>query len=787
MSYNQENQSVSIDHLSKFLISCQKTDNWIAFDFEWAFTSSNNSPKCECKISKNSSEDSKHPADQGQEYNEIVTFGFEDSYYNKGSLDIADFPSSKAFLEAIKEKLLQYHYCFAWGSKAIARRNVKTGKSDGINGDLAILDSNLRKNRIPSIVNYNKFSGIPYITRYAFATAGRNFQADVDLLKVFAKPLVRLFFKNEYKSLHLDDVCKVLIGYGKLNGSTGAKLEKMSIEERKIYCMHDAHLVAELVRIRNGDILRIMRIISSHTDMSFEEVCHKGMTGIWKKMIDDKIHKNANLIGYNNISNTLLKLYSNKSTTFAHEQYDDFFEDDETGEEIYEGDFGQDFNFQELKENSFDQYMEMVEFKLKERKSKLMFTTYDNAHTQYNQCVFDKGEKSIYSIEQCKDKTKFKGGLILNPIRGLHTVVHLFDTVSMYPTIIINNNLSPETVNCACCKFNPKSILSFDDESISKDLVYLNESSDSHYWICKKREGTFSKILKTLTEKRIEYKKEGKELESLAMKMIINSGYGAFGYQKFKYYDPRVAEIATALGRMILLGIKKIAQEEMNFVVLYGDTDSLFVNGAKDKDDISRFIGICKKKLGVDVNLEKTFSKLILVGRKHYIGFPEDKNNNAVIIKGMEGIKSDRPEFIHTTFRNLVEDIKNDIDPVPRLRESFDQIDKRSISKERLSIYLTLSKNPQEYVNDCLQKRLGTMLRLKKEDTLVYYKCDKQIRVYDQLGKQQTKTISESVDPNDISYAKYKYMFIKAVQDVIEILGYSVEKDLLAKKKLILF
>ena len=49
------------------------------------------------------------------------------------------------------------------------------------------------------------------------------------------------------------------MGYGKLDNKTGAKLEEMSIEERKSYCLHDAHMVAELVRINNGDILKIMQ------------------------------------------------------------------------------------------------------------------------------------------------------------------------------------------------------------------------------------------------------------------------------------------------------------------------------------------------------------------------------------------------------------------------------------------------------------------------------------------------------------------------------------------------
>ena len=61
-------------------------------------------------------------------HNKIVTFGFEDSYGNSGCLDITDFDSKKSFLMAIKEKLLQYQYCFAWGSKAIVRKKKELAR-----------------------------------------------------------------------------------------------------------------------------------------------------------------------------------------------------------------------------------------------------------------------------------------------------------------------------------------------------------------------------------------------------------------------------------------------------------------------------------------------------------------------------------------------------------------------------------------------------------------------------------------------------------------------------------
>ena len=64
---------------------------------------------------------------------------------------------------AVKNKLLLYDYCFAWGSKAVKYKNEKTGNLEGIHSDLVVLDNNFRLNGIESIITYDKFSGIPYI------------------------------------------------------------------------------------------------------------------------------------------------------------------------------------------------------------------------------------------------------------------------------------------------------------------------------------------------------------------------------------------------------------------------------------------------------------------------------------------------------------------------------------------------------------------------------------------------------------------------------------------------
>src|SRR5207253_10434942 len=77
---------------------------------------------------------------------------------------------------------------------------------------------------------------------------------------------------------------------------------------------------------------------------------------------------------------------------------------------------------------------------------------------------------------------------------------------------------------------------------------------------------------------------------------------------------------------------------DIGFDTIYGDTDSLFVNNVKMMENAQKFINECNSMLGVGVGHEKTFSELILVGKKHYIGILPDPTKEPTI-KGMEVIR----------------------------------------------------------------------------------------------------------------------------------------------------
>ncbi len=104
-------------------------------------------------------------------------------------------------------------------------------------------------------------------------------------------------------------------------------------------------------------------------------------------------------------------------------------------------------------------------------------------------------------------------------------------------------------------------------------------------------------------------------LKQLALKILINAGYGVFASRYFKYYDPRVAELITSYGIHILTKKMQDIAKSMGFEIVYGDTDSLFLHYQNINTDsflnvegiALRFNEECSKHLRVEVEHAQAF------------------------------------------------------------------------------------------------------------------------------------------------------------------------------------
>ena len=80
-----------------------------------------------------------------------------------------------------------------------------------------------------------------------------------------------------------------------------------------------------------------------------------------------------------------------------------------------------------------------------------------------------------------------------------------------------------------------------------------------------------------------------------------------------------------------------------------------------------------------------------------------------------------------------------------------------------------LGKDPEDYKNNCLQKRVGLELGLRRGEVIHYYLAD--------IEK------GYSFDVNESSINQYRKMLLSAVKDILEILGYDIERDLFSNSR----
>ena len=325
---------------------------------------------------------------------------------------------------------------------------------------------------------------------------------------------------------------------------------------------------------------------------------------------------------------------------------------------------------------------------------------------------------SQYNIVETNiTKKKYTGGYVFEPEIGCYNSSPIFvlDVKSLYPTMIINYNLSPETICCDCCKQEPGSYVI---DEIMQEINSLVEEKRPHYWICKKP-GIVPRWLAKCREER--FKAQKGSVEEKALKIILNGTYGLFANKLFKNADYRVSELTTAFGRYILRSMKKLAtSKNYLFQVIYGDTDSIFLTNVSSKEQVDNFLDKWESTVE-NVEIDRKYiiaQKLLLRGKKHYIIVTDD---NIIISKGNEGRKSDRPPYFKKIQQQFELDFASGTNPAINLHKFYMQLEQRKVPLEDLVITMQLAKNPQDYPTNIAQKLVGQQLNALEGDIISFY------------------------------------------------------------------
>jgi DNA polymerase elongation subunit (family B) len=246
-----------------------------------------------------------------------------------------------------------------------------------------------------------------------------------------------------------------------------------------------------------------------------------------------------------------------------------------------------------------------------------------------------------------------RGGFIYEPEVGIHDDVGEVDFASMYPSLMVNNNISAETVLCKCC---PDSKLRIPE---------LN------YNICERRVGIVPKALKPIVLKRLLYKKlktetkderlkEAYDNRQTALKWILVTCFGYLGYRnaKFGTVDGHIG--VCAFGREAFLKASRIA-EENGFRVIHGIVDSLWLK--KPNATVQEYLDLCKavsEEIGVPLTFEGRYKWIVFLPSKmhpaigvlnRYYGVTE---NGKIKIRGIDARRRDTPKFVYDAQMEMI-------------------------------------------------------------------------------------------------------------------------------------
>jgi DNA polymerase elongation subunit (family B) len=305
-----------------------------------------------------------------------------------------------------------------------------------------------------------------------------------------------------------------------------------------------------------------------------------------------------------------------------------------------------------------------------------------------------------------------RGGFVYEPKVGIHDNTGEVDFSSMYPSLMVKNNISAETVLCKCC---PDSHLRIPE---------LN------YNICEKRIGIVPKALELVVNKRVNYKrlrdktqdpklKEIYDNRQIALKWILVTCFGYLGYRnaKFGTVDGHIG--VCAFGRAAFLRAARIS-ESRGFEVLHGIVDSLWLK--KENTDLEEYTELCTQvsdDIGVPLNFEGRYKWIVFLPSKlhpnigvlnRYYGVME---SGKLKVRGIEVRKHDTPQFVYNAqmeMINIFSAANNSTEFMQKIPEALNVIKTSRIKLldgevpiADLIVSKNLSKNPKHYKHQVSQ------------------------------------------------------------------------------------
>lgn len=334
-----------------------------------------------------------------------------------------------------------------------------------------------------------------------------------------------------------------------------------------------------------------------------------------------------------------------------------------------------------------------------------------------------------------------QGGLTYAPLSGYHESVGELDFASMYPAIMVKFNVSPETVNCACCGHNPAALV-----------------PEIQHHTCRRSRGLVPQTLAPLLAKRSLYKQQLKDAANETSKRIIDQrqtalkwllvvSFGYLGYKNARFGKIEAHESVTAYSREVLLRAKEIA-ESQGFRLLHAIVDSVWVQkqGAtrEDHDHLAAMIS-ARTKLPIAVEglyrwigfLPSRVDQRMPV-HNQFVGLFDD---GRIKVRGLEVRRSDAPRIVKRAQTEVLQKLSQGRtiaelqamipDIIEIVGEYYRYLREGRASVEEVAIGKTLTQPPERYCHATRTSIAAKELQrrgvsLQPGETIHYVICDSQ-------------------------------------------------------------
>ena len=374
----------------------------------------------------------------------------------------------------------------------------------------------------------------------------------------------------------------------------------------------------------------------------------------------------------------------------------------------------------------------------------------------------------------------YVGAYVMEPVKGLHEDIVVFDFRSLYPSIIVSHNIDPSTFNCECCKAGE-----------------ATRVPELDYRFCKKRKGfipvTLERLIKTrakLKEDLKQHKRGSKGHQSLnaqqmALKIISNSFYGMLGYPRARWYFKQCAESVTSFGRYYIHRTIEMA-ENFGLNVIYGDTDSLMckLGDNTSREEAIKFLKQVNQSLPgiMELELEGFYPRGVFVTKKRYAMIDEE---GRIVVKGLEFVRRDWATIAKRTQEAVLGAILREGAPEKAaeiVRRTTREVSEGKANLDDLVIYTQLKMPIESYKaigpHVVAAKRLRELGHEIEPGMMIAY-----IEVKGRGSISERAVPIENIKGKEYDPTYYvNHQVLPAVMRIMEVLGYR-EEDLKFERK----